>query len=196
MLHLHKTAQLLFLILLSAMMISCERHPPLTQSQAEALANAKIASSGNDWGRAESIKLSDRIGDRRFWVLRYEPSEEGYLRMVAVNYRSGWIRILTPDDELTEVIHINSRTPVVLLLDEVTRDEWGDETLQAWQERSQTLNSEAREAGREPLYSIRQTYHSWQLVWGWNEGRGTNPGPQERRQLHGLHAAAIWIELE
>jgi len=182
-------------VLMVLFMWSCERHPPLNESQAEALANAEIARTGETWGRATSLTLSERMDERRFWVVAYAPNEAGEPRMVAVNYRSGWVRTLDPDDPLIHVAADQSTGAVVLLIDEVSRDQWNDELLQKWQGLSQEHNSEARAAGREAVYSLRQSAHSWQLVWGWNEGRGMRPSPQERRQLHGLHAAARWISL-
>ena len=189
-------SRFLAIALLALLMWSCERHPPLNESQAEALANATVGRQGSDWGRAQSVKLSDWVDDRRFWVVRFKPGEDGTPRVVAVNYRSGWVRVLHPDDALVDAVQEHGDSPVVLLLQQVSRDEWNDELLQQWQTRSQELNAAAREDGREALYGLRQSTHSWQLIWGWNDGRGTNPGPQERRQLHGLHPTAEWISLE
>ena len=200
--------RLLCCVALVCVFAACERHPPLNESQAEALANATVGRTGADWGRAESLKLSDWVDDRRFWVVRYRPSEDGSARMVAVNYRSGWVRILSPDDALTAVAYESQKAPVVLLLEEISRDEWTDDLLQQWQGRSQELNSAAREAGREPLYSLRQSAHSWQLIWGWNDGRGSDPGPKNaascmaytpprngsasRSNVHQSNSAAPW----
>lgn len=176
-------------------MAGCDRHPPLSAAQAEALADAQVRKTGADWGRAKSVELGPGEGTRRFWIIRYAPTTDAATRAVAVNYRSGWTKFLAADDPQGLPPDTGSQTAMVLLLREQSRDQWNDALLQEWQTHVQEWNQVARESGGEAAYGLRQTAHSWQLLWGWNDGKGMRVDPPQRRVLHGRHPGAQWINL-
>ncbi|TVR43874.1 MAG: hypothetical protein EA402_08540 [Planctomycetota bacterium] len=174
--------------------LSCDRHPPLSQTQAEARADARIAQRGERWGRAQGHHVVDGERGRRFWVVAYEADEAGQPRAVAVNKHSGWTRILGPEDPLLQ-IPVERGQAMVLVVQDIPRERF-DEDPEQWQELLASMNDRARSHDFPALYTLRHTPHGVQLLWGFNDGEGARPQPVQRRQLHGWHPAARWLRLE
>ncbi|TVR14584.1 MAG: hypothetical protein EA401_04200 [Planctomycetota bacterium] len=193
------------LILLSAVLVvACERPAPVTQVQAEAFADAMVTRQGEDWGRSRQARVlpSPDAQGRVWWQVIYRPGPEGQYRWMAVNRDTGWTRVGRGDPDVKYQRGLDAVDPAdrqpqrwILLIDEIASDASADDVKKSWQELSQhaARRQEAALAHIPAAYGIRRSAHSYQLLWGWNDGAGTEIADEDRQALSRLHPEARWI---
>ena len=170
---------------------ACERQPPLSRAQAQALAQAFLQRHAQDWGPVQDAQQDPQpdARGRQWWRVIYAPDDQGQARVIEVNRRSAWVRFARPESVTEDSVQAR-----VLLLGEV--QEWSAKQEAEWQARIEGYRVAALDAGVDPAYSIRRSAHSWQLVWGWHKEGGSLVSAHEQSWLSSQHTGAQWIILD